>query len=192
MTTLWLVAGPNGVGKTTYALRHIRQVSGSVHFVNLDEIARGLSPLDPQAARVDAAKVAIGRARSFIAAGQPFTIETTLAGRTHLLTLAQARSAGFAVNLLYFYVANVEECLRRVARRVAEGGHAVPEADVRRRFTRSLENFPLYSGRCDLWRVFDNNGPAPAIVAEGSDGTATYLRTPALPDAPDLLRLPQG
>ena len=183
--TFWLVAGANGVGKTTYAMRHIRTVSGSVHFVNLDEIARGLSPLDPDIARQDAARLALGRARQLIAAGQSFTMESTLAGRTQLRLAERARAARFRIHLLYFFVADADECLRRIRRRVAEGGHDVPEAEVRRRWTRSLANFPLYAARADLWRVFDNRGPS-RIVAEG-DGRVEILDAAALEGGPASL-----
>ncbi len=91
---LFLVAGPNGAGKTTYAFRHIRAVSGSARFVNLDEIARGLSPLEPKAAANRAARVALDLTRELIRDRTSFSIETTLAGRTHLRTLAEARAAG--------------------------------------------------------------------------------------------------
>ena len=170
LPTLWLVAGPNGVGKTTYAFRHIRAVSGTVHFVNLDEIARGLSPLDPQAARTAGARVALDRTRSMIAARQSFTIETTLAGRTHLRTIDASKEAGYSVNLLFFTVCSVDTCLARVARRVSEGGHDVTEQDVRRRFVRGLEMLTRYVDNVDLWRVFDNNGPRPTVAAEGKQG----------------------
>src|SRR3954465_14320217 len=91
--TFWLIAGPKGVGKTTYAMRHLRAVSGSIHFVNLDEIARGLSPLDPSAAQADAARVALSRARGlrgFMQARVTFAMETTLSGRTHRSLLEDA------------------------------------------------------------------------------------------------------
>lgn len=181
---LWLVAGPHGVGKTTYALKHIRAVSGSVHFVNLDEIARGLSPLEPAAARTAAAHVALDRTAAMIQSRASFTIETTLAGRTHLRTIEQARAHGGTVNLLFFSVREVETCLARVARRVSEGGHDVPEADIRRRFTRATANFPNYAASVDLWRVFDNNGGKPIVVAEGRRGCiAVDALGEGLPDA---------
>jgi predicted ABC-type ATPase len=172
---LWLVAGPNGVGKTTYAFRHIRAVSGASAFVNLDEIARGLSPLDPQAEPQRAARVALQLTRALITERRSFSLETTLAGRTHLRTVAAARRAGFAVNLLFFIVAEVDICLARIARRVAEGGHAVPEADVRRRFGRAIGNFPAYAAEADLWRVLDNAAPRPAVAAEGRRGCRSML-----------------
>lgn len=171
----WLIAGPDGVGKTSYARRHLRAVIGSIHFVNLDEIARGLSPLDPSVAQRDAARVALDRAHGFIRDSTTFALETTLAGRTHLRLVEAARAAGRRFGLLYFAVPRVEICLERVSRRVAEGGHDVPEADVRRRFERSLSQFPAYAGKADLWRAFDNAGPSPVVMAEGRDGKTVLL-----------------
>ncbi|MCC5977402.1 MAG: AAA family ATPase [Salinarimonas sp.] len=163
---LWLIAGPEGAGKTTYAFRHIRAVSGATEFVNLDEIARGLSPLDVEAGRLPASRVAIERIRDLFQAHRTFSLETTLAGRTHLRTIASAKRAGFDVVILYFAVDRVETCLARIARRVSEGGHDIPENEARRRFIRSLDNVPGYFARADLWRVFDANR-RPVIVAEG-------------------------
>ena len=182
--TLWLIAGPNGVGKTTYAYRQVRQISGSVHFVNLDEIARGLSPLDAEVARDAAARVALRRIRDFITAKQSFSLETTLAGRTHLRTIRGATRAGFEVRLLLFFVSSVDVCLTRVARRVLEGGHNVPEADVRRRFTRSISNFTEYAKLVDHWTIFDNSKALPVTAAEGRRGCLSVEReTAQLPRA---------
>src|SRR4051812_35315372 len=98
--TFWLIAGPNGVGKTTYAMRHLRAVSGSTNFVNLDEIARGLSPLEPSAAQIDAARAALSRARGFargfLHARATFATETTLSGQTHRSLLEDASAHGLA------------------------------------------------------------------------------------------------
>ncbi len=90
--TFWLIAGPNGVGKTTYAMRHLRAVSGSINFVNMDEIARGLSPLDPAVAQTEAARIALARAHSFIRDRATFAMETTLSGRAHLKLLEKAEA----------------------------------------------------------------------------------------------------
>lgn len=173
--TLWMIAGPNGVGKTTYAFRHIRAVAGTARFVNLDEIARGLSPLEPDAEQRRAARVALELMHALIDERRSFSIETTLAGRTHLQTVERARAAGFATKLLFFIVRSPEICLARIARRVSEGGHDVPEADVRRRFERAVGNLRGYIGAVDLWRVFDNNGGRPTVVAEGRRGCAAML-----------------
>lgn len=163
---LWLIAGANGVGKTTWAFAHAAAVTGSTAFVNVDEIARGLSPLDVEAGRVAASRVAIARIAAFMQARRSFSLETTLAGRTHLRTIDAAHAAGMEVAILYFAVAQVETSLERIARRVRQGGHDVPEAEARRRFVRSLANLRSYAARADHWSVFDANGQ-PTIVAEG-------------------------
>jgi predicted ABC-type ATPase len=182
--TLWLIAGPEGVGKTTYAFRHIRAVSGSIRFVNLDEIARGLSPFDPSDAQQAAARVALERTREFIRDRVSFSLETTLSGRTHLLTLDAAAKAGMQVRLLLFFVRTPEICLTRIARRVIEGGHNVAEADVRRRFERAITNFPDYAARADVWTVLDNARATPATAAEGRRGCVAVERdVSGLPDA---------
>lgn len=174
----WIVGGPNGVGKTTYAFRHLKAVSGSTRFVNLDEIARGLSPLDPAAEQPRAARVALEMIRSSIEEKKSFSIETTLSGKTHLRAIAAAREAGFSVSLLFFLVASPEISLSRIARRVSEGGHDVAEIDVRRRFGRAIENLVSYIGAVDQWRVFDNATLKPKVVAEGRRGCIA-LREPS-------------
>ena len=163
----WLIAGPNGVGKTTYAFRNIAAVSGSLNFVNLNEIARGLSPLKPELAEREAARTALARARDFMARGEVFTMETTLSGQTHLGLMREAKSAGMSPALLYFSVRDPEICLQRIARRVAEGGHDVPEPVVRRRFHRSHDNLASYCAAADLWRIYEISGPRPCLAAEG-------------------------
>jgi predicted ABC-type ATPase len=190
---LWLIAGANGVGKTTYARAHIKSYSGTRSFVNLDEIARGLSPFEPEAERVRAARVSLNYLHSVLDQPRPgldglelrksISLETTLAGLTHLRTIARARANGWAVNLLYFAVASPEQALARIARRVSEGGHDIPEADARRRFARSLANFETYVAQCDLWRVFDNTA-RPRVAAEGRGRCRAYLDE-------DLSGLPQ-
>jgi predicted ABC-type ATPase len=181
---LWLVAGANGVGKTTYARDHIQSYSGTKSFVNLDEIARGLSPFDPEAERVRAARISLNYLNSVLDASKPasdnldirksISLETTLAGLTHLRTIDRAKANGWLVHLLYFAVQSPELALARIARRVSEGGHNIPEADARRRFKRSLHNFGLYAEKCDLWRVFDNNA-RPKVVAEGHGPCRSFL-----------------
>lgn len=171
----WLLAGPNGVGKTTYAFKNVPAVSGSLNFVNLDEIARGLSPLAPRLAELEAARIALSRARGFIRNREVFTMETTMSGRTHLALMREAKASGLSPALLYFSVRSPEICLERIARRVAEGGHDVNEDIVRRRFVRSHDNLRLYCAAADLWRVYEASGPRPCLAAEGRGETVTHL-----------------
>ena len=198
--THYMLAGPNGAGKTTYAFRHMRAVTGFFLFVNLDEIARGVSPLEPSQGQQRAARVAHAMTRSMIDEGKSFSLETTLSGKTHLRTLAAARSAGLAISLLYFAAPDVQTCLARIARRVQEGGHDVAPEDVRRRFSRSLANLPAYSEKCDVWRIFDASVVSPKVVAEGRGNCLASLQPPhglparltqwlaSLPPCPEALR----
>jgi predicted ABC-type ATPase len=181
---LWLIAGPNGAGKTTYAFKHVHRVSGSVHFVNLDEIARGLSPLDPQAARLRAARVALAMQEDFIRQRASFSLETTLSGLTYLGLVRRAKEAGFRVFLQFFSVPRVEVSIARVARRVARGGHDVPEPDIRRRYLRAYANFPLYAAALDEWIVWENGGRSAVPVAAGARG----CRVPAAQDDARMMR----
>jgi len=185
--TLWLIAGPNGVGKTTYARRYLRAVAGTERFVNLDEIARGFSPLTPTPdaeTAAAAARAVLARCAETIAARRSFALETTLAGRTHLRTLERAKAAGFATTLLFCILPDVEIALARIAARIAAGGHAVPEADARRRFPRACGNFATYAAACDLWRILDTQLAEPRLVASGPPGGIADAALHALLPAP--------
>jgi len=183
----WLIAGPNGVGKTTFAFKRLKAVSGSIRFVNLDEIARGLSPLEPRAAERDAARLALLRARQSIAARETFSMETTLSGAAHLMLAREAKSAGMAVNLMYFSVRDPAICLERIARRVAEGGHDVPRELVIRRFGRSLDRLAAMIPLSDLWRIYEASGPQPALAVEGRGREIAFRDGDTLAKAhPDL------
>jgi predicted ABC-type ATPase len=181
--TLWLIAGADGVGKTTFARARIAVVSGTSKFINFDLIREGLSPLNPVGQQIRAARVALDMARDLISQKQSFSLETTLSGKTHLRLVAQAKANKLTVKLLYFFVDTPEQCLERVARRVSEGGHDVAETDLRRSFVRSLENFAAYARQCDFWRVYDANGRAPVTVAEGKQMQVTHDIGTAAPSA---------
>jgi predicted ABC-type ATPase len=174
LPTLWLIGGADGVGKTTYAISRIVTMSGTRNFVNVDLIREGLSPLNPSGQQTRAAQYALDMARDLIAQQQSFSLETTLSGKTHLRLVALAKAHSMAVKLLYFFVDTPEQCLERVARRVSEGGHDVPEAHLRRRFARSLDNLALYARQCDFWRIYDANGRQPMTLAEGALGMVNH------------------
>lgn len=168
MPSLYIIAGPNGAGKTTFikcfAPRHLALLD----FLNADEIARGLSPLAPERARIEAGRLMLERVRQFIVDGKSFAMETTLSGRTYRLLLKQAKAAGFATHLDFLVLPSVEDSIRRVANRVIQGGHDVPEADLRRRFRLGLQNlFSLYRPFCDTWNVYLNADDA-VLVAHGT------------------------
>jgi predicted ABC-type ATPase len=185
--TFWLIAGPNGVGKTTFAFKRLKAISGSIRFVNLDEIARGLSPIEPKAAERDAARVALVRARQFIAARETFSMETTLSGATHLELARQAKAAGMAFHLMFFSVRSPVICLERIARRVAEGGHDVPREMVLRRFERSFQRLREIVPLADLWRVYEASGVQPELVIEGQGADVVWRNPDGLAGAHPFL-----
>ena len=171
MPSLYIIAGPNGAGKTTFIKRFAPRHLALLDFLNADEMARGLSPLAPERAQIEAGRLMLGRVRQFIAAGKSFAMETTLSGRTYRLLLKQAKDAGFATHLDFLVLPSVEDSIRRVANRVIQGGHNVPEADLRRRFRLGLQNlFSLYRPFCDTWNVYLNADDA-TLVAHGTPGT---------------------
>ncbi|QEM99761.1 Zeta toxin family protein [Sphaerotilus sulfidivorans] len=166
---LVVVGGPNGAGKTTLACAYAD--AHGLRYLGADDIAAQLSPQDPAAARVAAARGFSRALRQAVAAGESLVVESTLSGGSLGAHLAAARQAGYALTLVMVYLDSVELCLRRVAQRVAAGGHDVPEADVRRRYGRSLQQFlARYRLLADDWLVVFNGEAGYVTVAEGSGG----------------------
>jgi len=137
----WIIAGPNGAGKTTFALNYLPQVADCQVFVNADLIAAGLAPLAPEGKKVAASRVFLGEIARNIAARRDFGFETTLSGLGYRRLIQRLRAEGWRVELLYLALPGVEMARGRVAERVRHGGHNIPQADIERRYRRSLENF---------------------------------------------------
>jgi predicted ABC-type ATPase len=160
-----IIAGPNGVGKTTFALKYLPEVAQCRAFVNADLIAAGLSPLDPERQLVAASRLFLGEIEQHIRSRRDFAFETTLAGRGYLRLIRRLRADGWRVELLYLALPSVEMSVLRVAERVAHGGHSIPQADIERRFPRSLNNlFHAYAGEVDNTRCFLNSGETPQLI----------------------------
>ncbi len=163
-----IIAGPNGAGKTTFAREFLPREAGCPTFINIDMIAAGLSPFKPERAALQASRLMIEEMESFLGRGESFAVETTLAARGYIRRIPLWQSAGYAVKLIYLWLPSVEMALERVAQRVAQGGHAVPEHVVRRRFEAGWRNFNVvYRGLVDGWQLLDNSGPEPALLDEG-------------------------
>ncbi len=153
--SLTIIAGPNGSGKSTFT-RSTQEVL-QVPVIDPDAEARQLRPDAPESAAIQGGRKAIKRARTYLANNDSFAVETTLAGNTYLRMVAEAKQKEWQVNLIYVGVDNVETSIKRVAQRVAEGGHNVPKADIRRRYTRSLANLPIALQQADRTVIFDNS-----------------------------------
>lgn len=173
---LYIIAGPNGAGKTTASYTLLPEMLSCYNFVNADEIARGLSPFSPEAVDVQAARIMLQRIDELLAQKVDFAIETTLATRSYVQLVKRAQCIGYKVHLLFFCLESPEQAIQRVAQRVEQGGHGIPEDVIRRRFTKGLSNLVhLYLPICDSMLVFDNTKGEPQIIAELRTSTHTVL-----------------
>jgi predicted ABC-type ATPase len=163
---LYIIAGPNGAGKTTFARKFLPDYARCLEFINADLIAGGLSPFAPQKAAVEAGKIMLRRFKELAGRKEDFGFETTLAGTTLVRQIENLKSQGYRVHIFYLWLASPELALQRIADRVRNGGHDVPEAVVRRRLDKSLRNFlNAYIPLADTWIIFDNSGEIPTTVA---------------------------
>ena len=134
-------------------------------FVNADLIAAGLAPFAPETAAAQAGRLMLQELARHFAARQSFAFETTLSGRGYLRHMREWQSAGYRVKLLFLQLDSVDEAIARVAQRVRQGGHHIPEATIRRRFGTGRENFErLYAPQVDAWALYNNSGPQPVLL----------------------------
>jgi len=174
--TVYVIAGPNGAGKTTFATEFLPDFVDCRQFLNADLIAAGLSPFAPETQNVKAGRLLLERIGELAAARENFAFETTLSGRTYARLLNELRRDGYRVGLLFLWLPSADLAVLRVANRMSQGGHAVPEADVRRRYASGLRNFfRLYRPRCDRWWLYDSSRAAPALIAWEAAGSLTMI-----------------
>lgn len=165
-----IIAGPNGAGKTTFARSFLPAEAQCPHFINADLIAAGLSPFAPEAAAIRAGRLMLAEIDACTERGESFAIETTLAGLNYLRRIRRWRADGYRVSLYFLTLPDVEIAIRRVAERVRQGGHDIPEAVIRRRFDSGLRHFKEhYRQAVDKWMKFDNSGPTPILLDEGDN-----------------------
>lgn len=162
-----IVAGPNGAGKTTFAREYLQKEAHCPDFVNADLIAAGLSPFEPQRAAIRAGRIMLAEIQRRVRKGESFAFETTLSGQIYARWIPEWRRAGYRVRLIFLSLPDAQAAIERVAARVAQGGHNVASADVRRRFDSGLSNFEnIYKRLVDKWEWYDNSASTPRLISE--------------------------
>ena len=175
--TIYIIAGCNGAGKTTFATEFLPSI-GVIRFLNADEIARGLSPLRPEVVAFKAGRLLLGELRELIDRQETFALESTLSGRTYVSIFEQAKRSGYAIELHFVWIPDVREAIRRVRQRVIEGGHDIPVDDIRRRFARSSQHLlDEYAPLANKWFLWDNSTPPAKLLAESATHSIIELRT---------------
>ena len=177
MPRLYIISGCNGAGKTTASYSLLPEMLDCKEFVNTDEFAKGLSPLDPSKASIQASRYMLLKIRYLLKRGEDFAIETTLATRTLLKTAKMAQAAGYTVTLLYFWLNSPDLAVERVRARVEAGGHNIPEETIRRRYNTGIYYFfNLYAPICERWILADNSQIPFRVIAEGSKTDVINIR----------------
>ena len=162
---LIIIAGPNGAGKTTFALEFLPQEAGCPVFVNADLIAAGLSPFAPERAAIQAGRLMLDAIAQHVAKLESFAFETTLSGRAYARQIPQWRQLGYHVELFFLSLPSADVAVQRVAERVRQGGHDIPEATIRRRFDSGARLFSdVYQPLVDQWVLYDNSGDEPLLM----------------------------
>ena len=165
-----IIAGPNGAGKTTFAREFLPREADCLNFINVDLIAAGLSPFDPERAALRAGRLMLQEIQRRIHAGESFAFETTLAGRHYARLIPLGQRAGYHVRIIFLSLPTADLAVARVSARVAQGGHNVPEHVVRRRFDAGLKNFHnTFCGMVNSRALYDNSGPVPTLIAAGDN-----------------------
>lgn len=176
MPNLYIISGCNGAGKTTASYAMFPEILDCKEFINADEIAKGLSPFQPETASIEAGRLMLKRMDEMLGLKEDFAIETTLATKSYTNFIRRAQREGYFVTLLYFWLNSPEMAIRRVEQRVRFGGHHVPDDVVIRRYYAGMRNlFSLYIPISDYWLLVDNTEDPYQMIAEGERNNVTEI-----------------
>lgn len=168
MPNLYIISGCNGAGKTTASYAMFPEMLDCKEFINADEIAKGLSPFQPETVSIDAGRIMIMRMNEMLRMQEDFAVETTLATKSYANFIKRAQSQGYFVTLIYFWLDSVELAISRVEQRVRFGGHYVDEGVIRRRYFAGMKNlFSMFIPISDYWILIDNSTDPFSMIAEG-------------------------
>ena len=176
MPTLTVIAGPNGSGKST--LTRSFEFVGRDFLLDPDAMARALNPSNPSAAAIAAGREVLKRTAGYLNRGVSFAVETTLSSRHRVDLIRNAKSRGYEVHLVFIGLDSPERCITRIRNRAARGGHFIPDADVRRRYARSLANAAQALRLADTAKFYDNSGDHARLVLAANAGIAVWREEP--------------
>jgi predicted ABC-type ATPase len=169
---LFIISGCNGAGKTTASFNILPQILDCKQFLNADEIARGLSPFDPESVSIEAGRILLNRFDELVKIGETFAVETTLATLIYKDKILKVQSLGYEVTLLYFWLTDVNMAYDRVNSRVMEGGHNIPKEVIKRRYFKGIKNlFNIYLPLCERALIIDNSDSNPELIFTQSKGS---------------------
>ena len=188
---LLIVAGPNGSGKSSlYRETDIEALGRSVWIINPDELTVRIRDVEGLALG-DANLASVQRIERWLEASieahQTVGVETVLSTPKYRRLVTKAKAFGFRIRLLYVVLDTVERNIARVASRVRKGGHNVAEADIRKRYERSLNQMPWFLDEADDAWLFDNSGAAPKLIGTKANGVLA-LDEDALPNIVRAIR----
>lgn len=166
MKNVFIIAGPNGSGKTTFAKTFLPEYAKCDRFINADLIATGLSPFSPQQVALKSGKLVLEQIKDYSKKGVNFGFETTMSGVTYLKYFKMLKEVGYKIHIFFLWIPSSKLAVARVKDRVAQGGQNVPIADIKRRFERSTEKFfNQYRLLADQWMLFNNEQSKPKLIA---------------------------
>ena len=172
----YIISGCNGAGKTTASYTVLPEILECREFVNADEIARGLSPFNPESVAIEAGRLMLKRIEELLSKGETFSIETTLATKSYINLVRRAQAKGYIVNVLFFWLKTPELAIQRVAERVQKGGHNIPTNIIKRRYVAGINNlFHLYMQEVDYWGIYDNSENPRSQIARGGRNMETII-----------------
>lgn len=172
---LYIIAGCNGAGKTTASFTILPEIIDCREFVNADEIAKGLSPFQPESVAIEAGRIMLKRIDELIFENKTFAFETTLSTKSYKNKINVAKIKGYTITLLFFWLENIELAKERVKVRVLEGGHNIEPNIIERRYKNGIKNlFDIYLPITDGVLIFDNSKGNPKLIAQKTvDGILT-------------------
>lgn len=173
---LYIIGGCNGAGKTTASYTVLPEILECREFVNADEIAKGLSPFNPESVAIEAGRLMLSRISELLKANVSFSIETTLSTKSYQSLVSKAHQQGYQVKLIFFWLDSPETAIKRVAQRVSEGGHNIPKDVIIRRYHAGINNlFTLYMKQVNYWLLINNTKGESEYIAEGGKEISTEV-----------------